>query len=64
MQAKPIASLATQALRSDRAQVVSFRLRTCAGLALLEQATPAPLSPLGQRVAARIAQAESALLCP
>ena len=64
MQAEPIVSLAAQALRPDRAQVVSFRLRACGGLALLEQATPAPLSPLGQRVAARIAQAESALLRP
>ncbi|MBE1158856.1 hypothetical protein [Dyella acidiphila] len=49
-------------LRPDSAAVLNFTLRELGGLQLLERGRPAPLSPLGDRVAARIAQAESALL--
>ena len=49
----------TQALRPDSASVVSFRLRQCAGLLLLEQAVSPSLSPLGDRLATRLALAES-----
>ena len=52
----------TQPLRPDRASVVNFRLREIAGMLLLEQDTYAALSPLGDRIAARIAHAESAVL--
>lgn len=49
----------TKPLRTHRASVVSFRLLACAGLQVLEQHAVAALSPLGNRVAARIAHAES-----
>jgi hypothetical protein len=48
-------------LRPDSAAVVSFQVRKLAGLLLLEQAASS-LSPLGDRIAARIAQAEAAVL--
>lgn len=50
-------------LRPDSASVVNFRLRSLAGLRVLEH-DELPLSPLGQCIAARIAAAESALLRP
>lgn len=53
-----------QPWRPDHASVVNFRLRETAGLLILEQNAPAALSPLGDRIAARIAQAESAVLQP
>jgi hypothetical protein len=49
-------------LRPDSAAVLNFRLRELAGLQWLERGCPTSLSPLGGRVAARIAQAESAVL--
>jgi hypothetical protein len=49
-------------LRPDSAAVVNFQLRELAGLLLLEQGLCAALSSLGDRIAARIAQAESAVL--
>jgi len=49
-------------LRPDRAMVVNFQLRKLAGLSLLEQGRAVSLSPLGERIAARIAHAESAAL--
>ena len=52
----------TQPLRPDQASVVSFRLRSIAGMLMLEQEPRAALSPLGDRIAARIAHAESAPL--
>ncbi|GLQ96958.1 hypothetical protein GCM10007863_13780 [Dyella mobilis] len=48
--------------RPDRAAVMQFRLRELAGLALLEPGHSASLSPLSSGIAARIAQAESAVL--
>lgn len=51
-----------QPLRPDHASVVNFRLRELAGMLILDQDVPAVLSPLGDRIAARIAHAESALL--
>jgi hypothetical protein len=48
-------------LRPDSAAVVNFQVRKLAGLLLLEQAASS-LSPLGDRIAARIAQAEAAVL--
>jgi hypothetical protein len=48
-------------LRPDSAAVVNFQLRKLAGLLLLETGASI-LSPLGDRIAARIAQAESAVL--
>jgi hypothetical protein len=53
---------ATQLLRPNNARVVNFRLRSFAGLQVLDDAQAAPLSPLGNRVALHIAKAESALL--
>jgi hypothetical protein len=55
-------SIDMQPLRPHHARVVNFRLRTIAGLLFLEQDTRAALSPLGDRIAARIAHAESAVL--
>jgi hypothetical protein len=54
----------TSWLRADRARVVTFRRRKLAGLLLLEQGVTSALSPLGQRIARHIAQAESAALHP
>jgi hypothetical protein len=51
----------TTPLRPDSAAVVNFQLRKLAGLLLLEQGGPVSLSPLSDRIAARIAHAESAL---
>ncbi|GAB2565642.1 hypothetical protein ISP15_13750 [Dyella jejuensis] len=48
--------------RPDSASVTAFRLRELAGIAVLESGRPARLSPLGDRIAARIAHAESAVL--
>jgi len=55
-------SVDKQPLRLDHASVVNFRLRAIAGMLLLERDTRAALSPLGDRIAARIAHAESVLL--
>lgn len=49
-------------LRPDHASIVNFQLRELGGLLLLDPGTVASLSPLGGRVAARIASAESAVL--
>lgn len=54
----------TQPLRAHHANVVHFRLRTLAGMLILEQDLSSMLSPLGDHVAARIAHAEAALLQP
>lgn len=51
-----------QPMRPDNASVVSFRLREWAGLLVLEQDLPMPLSSLGRQVATRIAHTESAPL--
>ena len=51
-----------QPLRPDHASVMNFRLREFAGMMILDQDVSAVLSPLGDRIAARIAHAESALL--
>ena len=51
-----------QPLRLHHARVVNFRLHMIAGLLLLEQDARTSLSPLGDRIAARIAHAESAVL--
>jgi hypothetical protein len=48
-------------LRPDNAAVMNFQLRELGGLLLLEQGC-STLSPLGDRIAARIAQAEAAVL--
>jgi len=53
-----------QPLRPDHASVVNFSLREMAGMLLLEQDTYVSLSSLGDRIAARIAHAESASLQP
>jgi hypothetical protein len=50
-----------QFFRPDSASVVNFHLREFGGLLLLEQRTSAVLSPLGDRIATRIAHAESAM---
>lgn len=57
-------SIDAQPLRPDHASVVNFCLREIAGLLLLERDAYVPLSSLGDRIAARIAHAESALLQP
>jgi hypothetical protein len=49
-------------LRPNSASVVNFRTREVAGLMVLDCAQGAALSPLGHRVAAHIASAESAVL--
>jgi hypothetical protein len=49
-------------LRADSASVVNFRLREFAGLIVLQGNAHAELSPLGHRVAAHIAHAESVSL--
>jgi hypothetical protein len=54
----------TQAWRPDHACVVNFRLRAWAGMLLLEQDHATPLSPLGDRIVARIAHAEAVALAP
>ncbi|GLQ90429.1 hypothetical protein GCM10007898_40050 [Dyella flagellata] len=54
----------TQPLRPQYARVMNFRLREFAGLLLLERGASVALSPLGERIAGRIAQAESAVLQP
>jgi hypothetical protein len=51
-----------QPLRPDRGLVANFRLRDFGGMQLLEQRAAMVLSPLGLRIAARIAQAESVCL--
>lgn len=56
------APIDTQPLRLDHASVVNFRLREFAGMQILDQDLAVTLSPLGDRIAARIARAESALL--
>jgi hypothetical protein len=48
--------------RPDHAAVVNFQVRELAGLLLLEQGGCSVLSAMGDRIAARIAQAESAVL--
>jgi hypothetical protein len=48
-------------LRPDSAVAACFSVREWGGMQLLERCAPA-LSPLGARIAARIAQAESAML--
>ncbi|HET7331000.1 hypothetical protein [Dyella sp.] len=55
-------SIDAQPLRPHHACVVNFRLRTIAGMLLLEQDANTTLSDLGDRIAARIAHAESAVL--
>ncbi|GLQ92323.1 hypothetical protein [Dyella acidisoli] len=55
-------SIDMQPLHPDRASVVNFRVREIAGMLLLEQDTYTALSPLGDRIAARIAHAESTVL--
>lgn len=57
-------SIDVQALCPDHANVVHFRLRELAGLLILDQHSSTMLSPLGDRMAARIAHAEAALLHP
>jgi hypothetical protein len=49
-------------LRPDHATVMQFQVRELAGLLLLEPGRTCSLSPLSDRVAARIARAESAVL--
>jgi hypothetical protein len=56
----PVGRIASS-LRPDNAAVMNFQLRELAGLLLLEQGG-CTLSPLGDRIAARIAQAEAAVL--
>ncbi|HKT27956.1 hypothetical protein [Dyella sp.] len=51
----------TRRLRAACATVVSFRMREFAGLWLLEEASSSVLSPLGDRIATRIAHSESVL---
>lgn len=51
----------TQPLRPGRAALVNFRLRHVAGLTLLEHQASPLLSPLGERIATRIANAESVM---
>ena len=62
LDAPPPAWPGGQLLRPDNASVVNFQLRELAGLMLLDRGTPAALSLLGDRVAAHIASAESAVL--
>lgn len=57
-----LASTCMSSLRADRASVVHFQARELGGLLLLEQSKAVALSPLGGRVAARIASAESTVL--
>jgi hypothetical protein len=59
---EPSTSIDKQPLRPYRASVMNFRLRELAGLLILDQDVPAMLSPLSDRIAARIARAESAEL--
>lgn len=56
------APIDAQPLRPDHASVMNFRLREFAGMLILDQDVSTALSPLGDRIAARIANAESALL--
>jgi hypothetical protein len=58
----PPAAQGISPLRPGNAAVVNFRVRELAGLLLLEQGASSLLSPLGDRIAQRIAQAESAVL--
>ena len=51
-----------QWLRTDNASVVNFHTRELAGLLVLDRGPMKALSSLGRRVAAHIANAESALL--
>lgn len=54
--------LVTQPMRSDCARAVSFRLRELAGLLVLEEEPSVALSLVGDRIAHRIAHAESVAL--
>lgn len=62
LDAPPSAWPSGQLLRPDSATIVNFQVRELAGLMLLDREMPVPLSPLGDRVAAHIASAESAVL--
>jgi hypothetical protein len=61
---QPPVSPGSPMLRPDSASVMNFRLREFAGLIVLKRDATTELSPLGHRVAAHIAHAESVSLSP